>query len=143
MPRLGLYLAYRFGNDQEGPNGYDTVFLVRARALTSAAELVDHALRDMPHVRVHEWCDGVFEIGVSRAVNAEPSREEDVLLGPDYRFAVNNGRHPEWRRWKPEGPWIFQGPCSVCHAFGGPYDDRSTVCSKCGSPLRSPLKNDE
>ena len=131
--KLRLYAVFRHGNDFEeiGADGDDTIFIVRAKDHVSAAYLADQVVRYMPHERVMNWCQGVYELGLSNPVRPPGIEAEGVLFGPSYHRAANDGCYPEWRRWEEEEPWIFQGPCPKCGADFGPVD-QETGCPECG-----------
>ena len=74
-----LYLVTRWGNDEsdEGPDGEDTTFLVKASSVNNASEIVDEILENMPHTRVSSFCHRITKIGVTISSNKTP-----IVLGP-------------------------------------------------------------
>ena len=131
--QLRLYAVFRHGNDidEGGADGDDTIFIVRAVDHVNAAHLADQVVRCMPHERVENWCQGIYELGTSNAVRPPSAREECVLFGPCYQRAACEGWYPGWCRWDQQGPWVFQGPCPSCGAAFGPVDQQ-TACPECG-----------
>lgn len=130
---LRLYLVWRSGNEIEGPDGADTVFLARALDHTRAAELADDELLHFPHTRVKHWATGVYELGVSSAVhNGTATDIERIEMGPVEKPAYNTGKYLYWSRCKANDPWIFQGICPNCgFDFNETLDD-AVSCCECG-----------
>ena len=104
---LKLFIVARDGNDEEGPNGADTCFLVRTDTHIRAAEIVDgERLRYMPDHNVAPFCHVVREIGVSQPLGRDDLTRNEILLGPSIEFAYNRGRYPQWSRDEQGGEWV-------------------------------------
>lgn len=90
---MNLYEVIRWGNDDsdDGPNGEDTCFLVRAATVAAAAELADGRLRRMPQQRVRPFAQAVYYVGV----DAGTEQTERILRGPYIQSAYCHG----WRKW--------------------------------------------
>ncbi len=106
---MKLYSVIRFGNDDEGPDGEDTEFLVLADSVQSAAGLVDNQLKNMPHEKVDNICHAIAIIGESFS-----ERTEGVILsGPNLiRVSLLGIGIPEeniWRRDEdePGSVWVL------------------------------------
>ena len=103
-----LYEVVRWGNNEseDGPDGADTCFLVRAASPEQAATLADAHLRDMPHERVQPWAHAVYLLGTD--VGGE--HDARVLRGPYLQHAFCHGwrqwhreaREDAWAEWHPE-----------------------------------------
>ena len=113
---MNLYLVTRWGNDEseDGPDGDDTNFLVRASTVEGASEVVDKILSNMSHKRVADFCHRVTRIGESISLTEKPS----IILGP----VVNPGiMHDDegisnaerWARDEKEEDW-----CSFPDYYG-------------------------
>lgn len=105
---MNIYSVIRYGNDDEGPDGADTEFLILAGSVEEAAKLADIELKKLPHKNVSFFCNAVTLVGKSFS-NFEKSI---VLMGP-----VNNKNSrlslgvPEKNIWKRcehtgSGPWV-------------------------------------
>ena len=103
---LKLYQVVRWGNDDEGPDGDDTIFIVRAYSHIRAAELVDAHLMHMPHEKVWACASQVCEIGVSHDLPQDFPNREDVVLAPFSRFGSRPAPFPAWSRDEEDGPWF-------------------------------------
>ncbi len=91
-----IYLAAIYGNEQEGPDGLDTLFLVRASGYQEAATLVDARYSS---VRQTNW---VCTVGIDCSTGCE-SR---IILGPFLGMAGIGEDYPEiWIRETGEGVW--------------------------------------
>lgn len=83
---MKLYMAIRFGHAEspDGPDGADTVFLVRAEDYRDAARLTDEALLGLPTSSprsqrpVESRCHRVLELGEDSSSASEPQ----LLGGP-------------------------------------------------------------
>lgn len=102
---LKLYEVVRWGNDSPdpftgGPDGHDTIFLVRAGSVEQAVRMVDPRFRTMPHERVRNWAAAVYELGADGSGELQPR----ILRGPYVEHASRCGwRH--WYRHEPDAPW--------------------------------------
>jgi hypothetical protein len=93
---LSIYLAAFYGNKEEGPDGDDTVYLVRARSHRRAGELIEHSRYDKD--RVPEWVCMV-------ATDNSGSNIEEILAGPFLGMASARTNLQTWtRRWE-DGKW--------------------------------------
>lgn len=97
-----LYLVARWGNDNEGPNGKDTLFLVAADSHLVAGRTVDRVLADLPSTKVRPEANWICLLGDA----SEESNFGGVLKGPYLDQAGIRGcsvfwsREPWQKRWQ-------------------------------------------
>ena len=93
---MKLYMVARFGNDDspDGPDGDDTVFLVRAPDEQFAADIVDELLKYLPHEKVAGYAQHIQLVGTDLSLNDGPG----ILMGPVYKPCYLPGYHPCWFR---------------------------------------------
>lgn len=84
---MNLYLVARYGNDEEGPDGKDTLYLVAASSCLDAAKIVDKVLVGLPHKKVYPKSNWVCLLG-STPLKA---RYKGVLKGPFYDLSGISG----------------------------------------------------
>jgi hypothetical protein len=105
--RMNLYLAIRWGNadSPDGPDGDDTIALVRASSVDRAAEIADHVFSNLPTTSplskrsVQPFCHRLIEIGEDGG-----AQRPDVVLGPFVAGPAQWGQGTINRRsWKREG----------------------------------------
>lgn len=93
---LSIYLAAFYGNKEQGPDGDDIVYVVRARSHRRAEELIEH-LRYRKD-RVPEWV-------CMLARDKSDTNVEEILAGPFRGMASARGNLHTWtRRWE-DGKW--------------------------------------
>lgn len=98
---MNLYLAVRWGSDQseDGPDGEDTNFLVRAPSRDEAASIVDAYLANqMTHERVEPVCHRLVELGE----DGGKITEAGIVIGPWIAFAIGN-TGDVYKTWMREG----------------------------------------
>lgn len=100
---MTLYIIGRWGNEQAGPDGRDTVFVVVACSYTIAARMVDRHIRQgqaSPKMASVNW---VCEIGLYSG----PSHTEKILSGPllELFHSCGVGYKRMWTRERPRCSW--------------------------------------
>lgn len=100
---MHVFIVARYGNNQDGPNGTDTLFLVRAENHVAAANLVDSALREQPSLLVAPACNWICELGVDGS-GRQPG---EIIKGPFYDLAGACGCVNVWTRDVAEEPWVL------------------------------------
>ena len=103
---MNLYIATRWGNNQiqgdDGPNGPDTNYLVRAETHEKAAELADLRLSNQTNDGMDDKCHLITQIGEDNH-----NTEETVVLGPWISYAMLNGTYKSWKRDLPtQEKWL-------------------------------------
>lgn len=91
---MKFYMTIRFGHAEspDGPDGDNTVFLVRARDYAEAAALTDSALRALPvsspksQRPVRPFCNRVLELGEDCASGKSPGIMGGPWIGGDYHL---------------------------------------------------------
>lgn len=77
-----LYSVLRWGNQSsdDGPDGDDTEFLVKAVSVEEASDIVDDAIKEknLMGFRVQNFCHSIVEIGVSHSTE----RTAKIVFGP-------------------------------------------------------------
>lgn len=94
---MKLFLAIRHGNDEspDGPNGEDTLFLVRAVDRDGAAFVVDtYLVTNMTHKKVEPLCHRMVELGEDLSANRSP----EILYGPWYGLGATKKGYRNWAR---------------------------------------------
>lgn len=109
---MNLYLVVRYGSDltPDGPNGPDTIYLVRAEDHLDAEALVTPFLELLPHKRVNTVVDHIQELAACNSSDSEPR----ILFGPFYQHAYNYGYRSWYRCPAVEGGRLIEA--------GGPDD---------------------
>lgn len=103
---MNVYLIARYGNAEEGPNGLDTLFLVRARDYRSAAEVADRALEELKETRVAPVSNWICEIGADSSGQTAPA----ILKGPFNGMSGADGYTSVWTRDARHDSWVSQKP---------------------------------
>ena len=77
-----LYSVLRWGNEisEEGPDGYDTEFLVKSANVEDASIIVDQAIKEKKLFGngAQEYCHSIVEIGISHSL----ATTSQLLYGP-------------------------------------------------------------
>jgi len=89
-----LYLVARWGNEEEGPNGKDTLYLVAATSHLKASRMVDSELLNLPHQNVAPSSNWICFLGKAD----EAALIEGILKGPFYDLAGLSGTRSAWSR---------------------------------------------
>lgn len=109
---MKVYLTIRFGHAEspDGPDGEDTVFLVRAADFSDAARLTDAMLLDLPTTSpqskrpVEAACHRVIELGEDSGSAYESEIIGGPWIGGDHRFDCRT--YPMWvRDWNTCNEW--------------------------------------
>jgi len=98
---MNLYLVARWGNDEEGPDGKDTLFLVAAKSHLDAVRLTEKELKQLPHQNVSTQANWICLLGV---VSLDASYK-GVLKGPYYDFSAIKGCTTLWTRQHWQKKW--------------------------------------
>jgi len=97
-----LYRVARYGNEEEGPDGNDTNFIVYAKYFKEAVSLVDNYLKLLPcGNRVDPFCNVVIEISI---IDYE-DKESRIIMGPCYEPCIHYLRRRSWYRGSIEEEW--------------------------------------
>ncbi len=100
---LNLYLVSRNGNTEEGPDGLDTIFLVRALNYKAATRLVDKTLLSLNEPNVKPYSNWVCEIGKDTG----DSKKTAIIYGPFIAITGAGGDYSKaWTRDYKEDGWI-------------------------------------
>lgn len=105
---MKLFLAARWGNDssEDGANGEDTVFLVRASDRDEAVAIVEWFLEySLTHRRVEPRLHKITELGEDVSNHTEAS----IIWGPVFQFATYDmSGYPSWmREAHSDDPWVL------------------------------------
>jgi hypothetical protein len=106
---MNTYCVIRWGNpdDSDGPDGKDTIFLIRAATVEEASRLADARLKDMPTQKgnnrpVEAFSHQVIQISEGALGSGTP----EILHGPWVSSAIFlNDNLPAWYRDDPRRPW--------------------------------------
>lgn len=99
---MNIYMVSRWGNEvmgelEDGPDGADTNFLVRASSPEKAAALANERLRRFPNEGLRDYCESISLLGtdnrhadelvihgpfVSHAYFSQPSHYQTWVLDP-------------------------------------------------------------
>ena len=106
---MKLFLVIRWGHDEaeEGPNGEDTNFIIRACDRNQAATLIDDFLRScLHHSRVEPLCHRITELGDDTSSQNEP----EIVCGPWYAYALwkMSGYKTWMREHQTDYEWVLQ-----------------------------------
>ena len=101
---MHVFIVARYGNNQDGPNGVDTLFLVRAEDYVAAAQLVDSALGEQESLLVEPVCNWICEIGIA----GEATQIAGIIKGPFYGLAGAWGCANVWTRDGEREPWLLR-----------------------------------
>lgn len=99
---MNLYLVARWGNDEEGPDGKDTIYLVAAKSHLIAASAAEEKLKQLPHNKVPIKANWICLLGVVD-LNAH---YKGILKGPYYDLSGILGAKLVWvreygaKRWR-------------------------------------------
>lgn len=92
---MNIYIVSRWGNPEEGPNGRDTNFLIRAKSEKEAEELANVRFQDLPtgseDCLVDSRCHHIVQIGIDII-----SKDNTVIHGPWIENAIINGEYQGW-----------------------------------------------
>ncbi len=97
-----LYLVARWGNEEEGPNGKDTMYLVASTSYLEASRVVDAELIKLPHQNVAPRSNWICLLGTADV----KAHIEGILKGPFYDLSGLSGARSAWtkehngKRWK-------------------------------------------
>ncbi len=69
---------------EDGPDGEDTSFIIKADSVVGASSLADDVLCKMPHKKVACFCHRITRIGESNSTNNKPS----IVMGPFVGAAI-------------------------------------------------------
>lgn len=89
-----LYLVARWGNNAEGPNGSDTLFVVAASSHQSAAKIVDKVLESLPHETVRSKSNWIALLGEADG----QANFSGIVHGPVLGQSSISGGHYFWSR---------------------------------------------
>ena len=89
-----IYLIARWGNEEEGPNGKDTMYLVIASSRDQATKLVDSELLKLPHQNVAPRSNWACLLGQAD----EGAMFNGIIKGPFYDMAALSGARLVWSR---------------------------------------------
>lgn len=98
---MPTYLARRWGNPDEGPDGADVYVILIADTHTQAARLSDHVLSCSKY---KGYTSQVFEMSTSEF------EEEKIILGPFLSSPLNAPNWKEWYRKNTDSKWYLQKP---------------------------------
>lgn len=107
---MKLFIITRWGNpyEEDGPDGKDTNFLVRAASLDDAAIIVDRKLRDMTtsvvgNRPVQDFSHCATEIGKDIL-----SKKPAIIHGPWIESIIiqKSEHYSSWHREESDGLWI-------------------------------------
>lgn len=114
---MNIYLVIRSGSDRtkDGPNGPDTVFLVRAEDHIAAESLVVPLLELLPHKLVSTAAREIQLIGPS----LDSVGEEALLLGPVYEHGINRGYKSWYRMNGKSGEPLIESGSTEDPFYGG------------------------
>jgi hypothetical protein len=101
---MNIYLVSRYGNAEEGVNGLDTIFLVRACNYILAAKIVDDTLSKLQETRITPYSNWICEIGADSSCQDETA----ILKGPFYGLSGAIGYTSVWSRDSGDDSWISQ-----------------------------------
>jgi hypothetical protein len=94
-------ICYGCDHDPDGPDGKDTIFLVRAKNFKEAVDFIElNYLPSVPHEFVNDFVNEVHEIGE----DLSDINETEKLRGPYFENAFNRG-WKSWNRIDKEDPW--------------------------------------
>jgi hypothetical protein len=109
---MKVFLAIRYGHDEspDGPNGEDTLFVVRAGDRDGAAAIVDEYLASaLSHERVEPVCHRLVELGDDSSANLSAQ----ILYGPWYALGLTPPGYKTWARevhtnyrWVDQEEWL-------------------------------------
>lgn len=106
---MKLFIITRWGNpfEEDGPDGKDTNFLVRALTLEEASEMTDQRLKTMTNKvsgnrPVKCFSQFAAEIGVDNC-----SEKRGIVHGPWIESILVNDleQYPSWHRDDADGEW--------------------------------------
>jgi hypothetical protein len=120
---MKLYITIRFGHAEspDGPDGDNTVFVVRARDYAEAATLTDSALLELPvssprsRRPVQPLCSRVLELGEDRGSGTSPGIIGGPWIGGDYHLDCR--AYSMWCRGDVSDEWL-----DAREVFGEFYD---------------------
>jgi hypothetical protein len=100
-----LVAVIRDGNswEGEGSSGLDTVYLVEADSIESAAQTVDQRLLADPDEGIQNHCMRLFVIANREEGAIQNTR---ILMGPLYGFTWTRSERNMFSREDEDGPWI-------------------------------------
>lgn len=98
-----VFLVARYGNNEEGSNGADTLFLVRADNHLAAAHIAECALSQQPAILVKPICNWICELGV----DSTGRQAGEIIKGPFYDLSGARGCVRVWTRDYADDPWTL------------------------------------
>ena len=101
---MNVYLVARYGNAEDGVNGLDTIFLVRACNYISAEKIVDDTLSKLQETRITPYSNWICEIGVDNSSQDYTA----IMKGPFYGLSGATGYTSVWSRESRYDSWISQ-----------------------------------
>ena len=104
---MKLFIATRWGNphEEDGPNGKDTNFLVRAPSVPVAARLAEEVLHYLPTAIDGNRPVANFIHCVKQVGEDSSSSTPSVIHGPWIEFAIIQNDYDWWQRDEPDGKW--------------------------------------
>ncbi|OMH29358.1 hypothetical protein [Motiliproteus sp. MSK22-1] len=103
---MHIYSVLRYGNDEEGPDGYDTEFIVLASSVKDAAEVADKELLKYPNKLVASFCEAVTLVGDSYSEATKSILLSGPVINSNTRFDFSIPMNLMWRRDTQDGEWI-------------------------------------
>ncbi len=127
-----LFVVSRPGHDggENGPDDYNTVYLIRATSHRCAAGIADERLvNQSSDRRLLRWATRVYRLS-----DLVDGGEDGVILGPAVDQGYTLGAYPQWERRDQHGKWEFSGPCPSCgfDAYNEQVENEQEVCPRCG-----------
>lgn len=98
---MNIYLVVRSGNDEEGPDGEDTSFLIVAPTHIEASNLADTILSEEKTSKVYKFSSHIYQIGIADF----QSESSYILLGPIIKYFNIPSSCKNWVRYNFEDEW--------------------------------------
>jgi hypothetical protein len=105
---MNIYFVIRWGNPEDGPDGYDTNFLVNAESVEEAARLADERISHMREVYVRRPVADFTNC--IRLLGEASTNFKGVLTRHFVMPGIVLGNTPCWHRDKKEQPWELYVP---------------------------------
>ena len=99
---MNIYLVVRSGNEDEGPDGEDTSFMVVANSHLEASALADDMLRQDKVKKVCHYSSHIYQLGSSDSLLEKPV----ILLGPIVKYFNIPNCLKNWVRYDIEDEWF-------------------------------------
>jgi hypothetical protein len=101
MGQKKIYIVCRWGNDEEGSDGKDTLFIIAAKSHLVAAAIADDKLKGLPHKQIAPRSNWICRLGTT-----EPDAHfNGILKGPFYDIAAVEGGTTYWIRENWQQRW--------------------------------------